>query len=294
MPVKSADTTKLSHIVTKFGDAITLMVWFDTAENRFKGLPNLQDGVSSPKYDLDIQGGIGYIAVAKSSATHSFEGVGWSTDEINISPTIFPLPLLAKRTPIIVLDGNLNGVPDGVSVRVENVTKGISGLVEVEHGKFTTVLMGLRTEHEVGDLIRLTINIPEGKSLESFQHQLTHEEIIAGLVKMKPQVGHFSAKSSTPIQLALMQNYPNPFNPDTWIPYQLSEETEVTIEIYNVIGRLIRCLHLGNQMAGSYLSKEKAAYWDGKNEDGEPVASGVYFYRLKNNKGTMRRAVIIK
>ena len=209
-----------------------------------------------------------------------------------------------ERTPIIVLDGNLTDVPDGdahtirdsVSVRVENVTKGISELVEVEHGKFTTVLMGLGTEHEVGDLIRLTINVPEGKSVESFQHQLTHEEIVAGLVKMKPQVSPFSEKSVAQNQLTLMQNYPNPFNPDTWIPYQLSEETEVTIEIYNVIGRLIRCLHLGNQIAGSYLSKEKAAYWDGKNEDGESVASGVYLYRLKNNKGftAMKRAVIIK
>ena len=79
----------------------------------------------------------------------------------------------------------------------------------------------------------------------------------------------------------LLQNYPNPFNPETWIPYQLATDSPVMISIYNAKGQLIRALNLGNQNAGIYMTKDKAAYWDGKDETGEKVASGVYFYALQ-------------
>ena len=84
-----------------------------------------------------------------------------------------------------------------------------------------------------------------------------------------------------PAKTALLPNYPNPFNPETWIPYQLSAESDVTVEVYDVHGRLVRVFDLGMQPAGSYLTKDRAVYWNGKNEAGERVASGVYFYRLK-------------
>ncbi|RKU37225.1 hypothetical protein C6496_10795 [Candidatus Poribacteria bacterium] len=83
-----------------------------------------------------------------------------------------------------------------------------------------------------------------------------------------------------PIETKLHANYPNPFNPETWIPYQLAEDTEITIRIYNASGQVVRTLFTGNRAAGYYLSRSKAAYWDGRNELGEPVASGVYFYEL--------------
>ena len=79
----------------------------------------------------------------------------------------------------------------------------------------------------------------------------------------------------------LLQNFPNPFNPDTWIPYQLSEGAEVTIRIYTSTGQLVRTLDLGQRPSGAYLSKERAAYWDGRNESGETVASDVYFYTME-------------
>ena len=79
---------------------------------------------------------------------------------------------------------------------------------------------------------------------------------------------------------SLLHNYPNPFNPETWIPYQLATASDVTFSIYSVNGTLIRTLSLGYQAAGVYRSKSRAAYWDGRNALGEPVASGVYFYTL--------------
>ena len=94
---------------------------------------------------------------------------------------------------------------------------------------------------------------------------------------------------------ALLQNFPNPFNPETWMPYVLADDTSVTIGIYDVRGQLVRQLTLGGQPAGSYLNRENAAYWDGKDQFGEPVSSGVYFYTLQT--GTFqatRRMVILK
>ena len=86
--------------------------------------------------------------------------------------------------------------------------------------------------------------------------------------------------SRIPSETKLLLNYPNPFNPETWIPYQLAETTEVTVMIYTMNGSLVRTLALGHQAAGTYKSKSQAAYWDGRNELGEQVASGLYFYTL--------------
>ena len=84
----------------------------------------------------------------------------------------------------------------------------------------------------------------------------------------------------TPTETVLLPNYPNPFNPETWIPYQLEASANVTLRIHSTDGQLIRTLALGHQPAGMYQHRNRAAYWDGNNELGEPVASGVYFYTL--------------
>ena len=113
-------------------------------------------------------------------------------------------------------------------------------------------------------------------------------------IKINLKAGNLFGKAIEK-KFALWRNYPNPFNPETWIPYQLAKSADVTISIYNVRGRLIRKLHLGKQLAGAYLSKERAAHWDGRNERGELVSSGVYFYSIQagNFKAT-RKFVILK
>ena len=99
----------------------------------------------------------------------------------------------------------------------------------------------------------------------------------------------------TPKETALLPNYPNPFNPETWIPYRLAREAEVAITIYDTKGRQVRRLALGNQEAGYYAGRGKAAYWDGRNEDGEAVASGIYIYQFRaGNYAASRRMVIVK
>ena len=84
-----------------------------------------------------------------------------------------------------------------------------------------------------------------------------------------------------PTQTQLLANYPNPFNPETWIPFELSQDSQVAISIYDVQGQLIRQLELGVVTAGRYIRADQAAYWDGKTATGEAVASGTYFYHLQ-------------
>ena len=96
----------------------------------------------------------------------------------------------------------------------------------------------------------------------------------------------------TPKETALLANYPNPFNPETWIPYQLAKSSDVKITIYDARGIVVRRLELGHQPAGHYKDRSRAAYWDGRNDLGEPVASGVYFYQLETDDVSLLRKMV--
>ena len=101
--------------------------------------------------------------------------------------------------------------------------------------------------------------------------------------------------SMSPDQTVLLSNYPNPFNPETWIPYHLAKSTDVHVTIYDMYGTVVRHLEMGHQSAGYYTSRSQAAYWDGCNDFGERVASGVYFYQLQADAiSPMRKMVILK
>ena len=113
-----------------------------------------------------------------------------------------------------------------------------------------------------------------------FQHGITNLQRLLALL--------------IPERTVLLANYPNPFNPETWIPYQLAVPAEVTLHIFAVNGALVRTLDLGHQPAGVYQQRTRASYWDGRNQLGEPVASGVYFYRLTAGDFTATRKMLIR
>ena len=97
-----------------------------------------------------------------------------------------------------------------------------------------------------------------------------------------------------PQETALHANYPNLFNPETWIPYQLAVPAEVTLTIYDMNGGTVRRLEVAHQAAGTYQNRSRAAYWDGRNQRGESVASGLYFYTLKAGEFTATRKMLIR
>ena len=99
--------------------------------------------------------------------------------------------------------------------------------------------------------------------------------------------------TGVPEKTTLLANYPNPFNPETWIPYYLATDTNVAITIYDAAGNLVRHLDVGHQKTGYYTSRNRAAYWNGRSETGERVASGVYFYTLTTDKNAATRKMVI-
>ena len=144
---------------------------------------------------------------------------------------------------------------------------------------------------EAGDKLEVALYDDRGRIVSGpFQRTVTTSDIRNAFLSLQLNVGDVQ-----PQDTLLAQNYPNPFNPETWIPYQLSEATEVQINIYNVSGHLVRSLDLGWQPTGSYMTPSSAAYWDGRNAVGERVASGIYFYTLQTSDFTAtRRMVILK
>ena len=115
-----------------------------------------------------------------------------------------------------------------------------------------------------------------------------------GIVGLERLLEILTQAPAVPKQTALLMNYPNPFNPETWIPYRLAEASDVTVTIYAMNGSRVRTLALGHRPAGRYQHKNRAAYWDGRNAFGEPVASGLYFYTLTAGDFTATRKMLIR
>ena len=121
------------------------------------------------------------------------------------------------------------------------------------------------------------------------QLSLTDPAYLRGITVLKQLL-----MALTPKETVLLPNYPNPFNPETWIPYHLAKDADVTLHIYAMNGTLVRTLTLGHQAAGLYQNRSRAAYWNGKNELGEKVATGVYFYTLTAGDFSATRKMLIR
>ena len=108
-------------------------------------------------------------------------------------------------------------------------------------------------------------------------------------------IWEISVKITEPGHTTLLRNFPNPFNPETWIAYDLGEDAHVSIRIYDARGGLIRLLDVGRRTPGAYRERGRAAYWDGRDQYGEQVATGVYFFELEaGGFGDVRRMVVGK
>ena len=127
-----------------------------------------------------------------------------------------------------------------------------------------------------------------GELIRTLHHEIDATDIRRAFTELI-----LTAEDLKPRQTALLANYPNPFNPETWIPYQLASDAYAAIRIYSQAGELVRSLDLGFQRAGYYVGRARAAYWNGRNDSGEQLASGVYFYQLIASESTATRKMVI-
>ena len=136
--------------------------------------------------------------------------------------------------------------------------------------------------------------IPAGQELAITDGQI--ETVLTAGMEMELDSGDRELTVSLrplPKVTQLLQNYPNPFNPETWIPYQLNQASEVSLSVYSSEGKLVRQIDLGLKPAGNYQRTERSIYWDGRNASGESVSSGVYFYRLQAGDYSQTRKMVI-
>jgi len=146
-----------------------------------------------------------------------------------------------------------------------------------------------------GEQIEVTLADREGNILSEGTLTVKTEDVDKAFVFIRPSDVSLWTKIALPDRTELLQNYPNPFNPETWIPFQLSEPANVTISIYDISGRLVRTLVPGILPAGTYLGRDQATYWNGKNQTGEEASSGIYFYRISTGRfNAVRRMVLLK
>ena len=269
----------------------TTIITLDTTGQRFVAWTP-----TAPDDGFSIEGGKGYIVNVPQARNFAFVGAPWTdpTEEDAAAPSAMLSSALPQEAWSFVVSGNLEGIAhtNGYTVQVRNLRTNstITASVQGDYFAAATADLSRRSVVQAGDVVELRVISPNG-NLESqpLTFKVRPEHLANAVLPVRLDT------IGKPEQNLLLQNYPNPFNPETWIPYQLSENTPVSISIYDTTGKLVRALSLGYQSAGYYNSRERAAYWDGRNALGERVASGVYFYQLTTPSFQQtRRLVILK
>ena len=281
VPLKPTVDMTARSLAVKIG--ATTVIALDTTNQQFVAwTPN------APTDGFPIEGAKGYIVNLPKRRDVVFTGRAW-TDQMEVAAAPLAKP---NKTWAFVVNGHLEGIQNfnGYIVKVRNHRTNTVMASEVRANYFAAATVDLRYRSvvQVGDRLELTVvDTNENIVSETFNFTVNAANLEnAVLTVTLDSIG-------TPKRNRLLQNYPNPFNPETWIPYRLSEAGPVSLSIYDTTGKLIRVLSLGYQLAGFYENRERAAYWDGHNALGEPVASGVYFYQLTTPSFQQTRRMLI-
>ncbi|MEK7397772.1 MAG: FlgD immunoglobulin-like domain containing protein [Candidatus Poribacteria bacterium] len=270
----------------------TVVIKFDTKQNRFVGF-----SVNSPGDSFPIEGGQGYIINVKERKAVTFTGATWFSQPSLAAPAAEQY----KSAWAFVLNGTLYNekgrtIDDRYIVSAKNLRTGavVSGTVKNSTSglNFSAVWADLNRKSVIQalDTIEITVTDAEGNQVsEPVKRIISSSDIQNAFTDVSVKVNRIPPGNQ------LAQNYPNPFNPETWIPFKLAQDADVAIKIFDASGKLVRSIDLGRKSAGYYTSKSAAAYWNGKNNAGESVTSGIYFYSIKAGDFTaMKKLLILK
>ena len=280
VPLASPTPMTAKSLVAMTG--ATTIITLDAATQRF-----IAWTPSAPDDGCPIEGGKGYIVNVPHPRNFVFVGGPWTgqTEAAAAAPAVSTK--MPQEAWAFVVSGHLKGKPiyDGYQVTVRNLRTNSVITTSVQGDYFAAATVDLQRQSivRVGDVIELRVIGPGGNiESQTLNFKVTPEHLSNAVLSVRLDgIGK-------PNQKLLLQNYPNPFNPEPWIPYQLSEDSPISISIYDTTGKLVRTLSLGYQVAGFYNSRERAAYWDGRNALGERVASGLYFYTIKTGDFLLR------
>ena len=265
----------------------TTVITLDTANQQFVGWTP-----SAPDDGFAIEGGKGYIVNVSETRQVAFVGSEWTNqmERAAAAPAISGQD--SQHGWAFVVSGHLEGKPafNGYQVIVRNLRTNstITAPVRGDYFAAATADLSRRSIVEVGDVIEVRV-IGPGGNVEShpLNFKVTPESIADAVLSIRlDSIGQ-------PKLTQLLQNFPNPFNPETWIPYQLETSADVTLQIYDTAGDIVRTLDLGFKGQGFYMTRSRAAYWDGRNNLGEQVASGIYFYSLHTPDFSATRKMLI-
>ena len=258
----------------------TTVIRFDPATQGFIGFTANSTGNGFP-----IEGGMGYIVNVTTLQIAGFTGSAWE----NTTPTAAaPMQPSTPKTWAFVLRAQLEGI-SGVTLTVYNGHTRVAEAVDSNNFHAAWADMNRQAVVSVGDVLRIEVRDTTGGLIRTLQHEISAADIHRAFTELR-----LTPADLIPKRTVLLANYPNPFNPETWLPYQLANDAEVTIRIYSASGQLVRLLDLGFQQAGYYIGKSHAAYWDGRNDLGEKLASGVYFYELRTPGSSTTRKMVIR
>ena len=286
VPLMSAEP----HTAKTLGGMLgaTTVIRFDTVKQTYFAyvVTDITDG-------FVIEGGKGYIVNISAAKTVTFTGIAWRNQAATAAPSLG----IGTGAWAFVVNSDLRGFNTNTRyiLTAKNLHTGTEAAAatstETENAKAVWVDLNRNSVVQAGDTLELTLHDNEGTIVAGpIQQTVSNTDIHNAYMSVELTIGDVQ-----PQDTLLAQNYPNPFNPETWIPYQLNEPTDVSIRIYDSSGHLIRVLDIGVKSAGTYMTRSRAAYWDGKNEKGERVASGIYFYTLQTPEfSATRRMVILK
>ena len=259
--------------------------------------------------DIPITGGQSFILTAREATTVAISGQGW--DNVSGIAAAAPMKLtgiqVTDTTPILALTGSIvspvgewGRIPhlrsgSGFRVIVKNLSTGsaVATVIGDTGDSYQLTVVDTETGQaaRIGDILEISVRSPNPLiGVQPLRYTVTAEDVRRSRIQL-PELTVYEI----PAETELLRNYPNPFNPETWIPYRLAEDAFVTLTIYDTAGQVVRSIDVGYKPAAVYENRSKAIYWDGRNEFGEQVASGVYFYHLfAGDYSATRKMLILK
>ncbi len=294
LPLNDASVTNISDIITLFdGSVANIIVSID---GNFQAISRAGDPGDGP-----VMGDAAYLITATADASATVTGDGWTNDTLaGAAPIALAGYKVDGQTPVLdvhgaVVDEVTGLAKEGFRVKVKNLSTkaSLSRITSDETAAvaYNMTFVDLNDAHaaRVGDVLEISVDSPDPLiGVKPVRHIVTVDDVKSGILEVEDLIAY-----EIPAETELLRNYPNPFNPETWIPYRLAEDADVTLTLYDSTGRVVRTLDLGHQTAAVYESRAKAIYWDGRNRFGEQVASGIYFYSLSAGDFSATRKMLI-